>query len=185
MPRTVCTGCTLSVVPAKRALCCHYGRKIGSHYTSPPWLSPTKTSSDSLSSAFMSRTVLPFITTLPAGKTPFSYILVLNLVELSCDLGAGVMKFLILALDMQPVLWGSEEAATALQLLQFSKILIEQVLACGGVMLPQETQVSGVRAVAHALMIMKELNKGGKLLLNSTMCPWDGPCREWWCWNLQ
>lgn len=65
------------------------------------------------------------------------------------------MKFLILALDMQPKLWSSEEAATALQLVPFSKNLIEQVPACGGVMLPQETQVSGGRAVAHALVITK------------------------------
>lgn len=59
------------------------------------------------------------------------------------------MKFLILALDMQPVLWGSGEAATAPQVLQLAQNLIEQVHACGGMMLPQEIQMSG-RAVGHA-----------------------------------
>lgn len=93
------------------------------------------------------------------------------------------MKFLILALDMQPKLWSSEEAATALQLVPFSKNLIEQVPACGGVMLPQETQV---RRESSCSCLSdnenEELNKGGKLL-DGTMCPWDGPCRVWWCWD--
>ena len=149
MPGNVCTGCMLSAVPAKRALCCHRSRKPGSHCTSSPWLSPTKCSPDSLSSVFMSRTVLPCITTLPAGKIPFSYILALNLVGPSCDLGAGAMKFLVLTLDMQPVLRGSEEAATALQLLQLAENLIKQVPACGGTMLPQEIRMSRGRAFDH------------------------------------
>lgn len=83
-------------------------------------------------------------------KTPFSYILALNPVGLSCVLGARAMKFLILALDMQPVLWGREEAAAAPQLLQLAQNLIEQVHACGGMMLPQEIEMSGRRAVGHA-----------------------------------
>lgn len=59
------------------------------------------------------------------------------------------MKFLILALVMHPVPWGSEEAATALQLLQLAGNLLEQ-LHCGGLMLPQETEMSRGRAVGHA-----------------------------------
>lgn len=92
---------------------------------------------------------MPCITTLPTGKTPFSYILALNLVGPSCDLGAGDVKFLILALDVHPALQGSKEAATALQLLQLAENLMEQ-LPCGGLMLSQEIQMSRGRAVGHA-----------------------------------
>lgn len=58
------------------------------------------------------------------------------------------MKFLIPALDMQPVLLRSEEATTASQLLLLAKN------ACGGIMLPQDVHVNGGTA-SHNQVIMK------------------------------
>lgn len=53
------------------------------------WLPPT---TDSLSSAFVSRTVLSCITTLPTEKTPFLYILALKQARSGCDLGARAVQ---------------------------------------------------------------------------------------------
>lgn len=86
------------------------------------------------------------------------------------------MTFPALPLDMQLVLWGCEEAATAPQLQQLAGNLTEQVPAPGH---PHEWRKSSQSCLS--VNRKQELNKGESLWLNGSMHPWNGTQRQQQC----
>lgn len=110
--------------------------------------------------------------------TAFLFILALKAVGLSRDRGARAVTFPALPLDVQLVLWGSEEPATAPQLQQLAANLIEQVPAPGD---PHEWGKSSQSCLSDNKK--QELNKAESLWLNGTVYPWNGAQRQQQCWG--
>lgn len=97
---------------------------------------------------------------------------------LSRDRGARAVTFPALPLDVQLVLWGSEEPATAPQPQQPAANLIEQVPAPGD---PHEWGKSSQSCLSDNKK--QELNKAESLWLNGTVYPWNGAQRQQQCWG--
>lgn len=83
------------------------------------------------------------------------------------------MEFLILALDMHPMLWGSEEATTALAASQNPNGAASLWRADAA---PGDTEEQRMNSQSFLNDNEKqELNKGEKIPLTGTVCRWDRP----------